>query len=416
MAQEQFSSVQEQLRLKKVSINGIDVIREHISMIEIFESITQPGMTGFIDIMDFQAIVEKGNIFADDKIKITFTVEGQNDLNLEYVINSNEGGKMLPNQQYNTARLGFCSAWLIPALSKTVSKHYSDKFIHEILQDLVEECGGKVGFIEPTKQKLEIFVSPLWSPYHTMKYLMKFALNESGKGGYLCWTDMKTDKVNITTVDKMISGYFGRFDTFKTFTKNPNYHGRIHHLTVETNYDIIRLVQNGAANTKLYGFNYDTKAPIISDDGISKIKQGHLSKKLPVPSKYTSDKKFASVKFCPLFPNTKASIGGDDSKLKDLLDGALQAEYSMLVTDAFKINILTGGDPDRRAGQIASLDFPSQNVNVEGHTNEIYKQYVGDYLIRDINHTFSFFSEYKQAICLAADGFKILEREATSWG
>lgn len=405
----------EQLRLKKVLINDIEVVREHITQIQLFESITQPGITGYLDIMDYQAIVEKGNIFADDKVKIIFTVEGQSDLTLEYILYSNEGGKVIPNQQYNTARFGICSPWLIPALSKTFSKNYKDKFIHEIVQELLLECGASVGFIEPTKQKLEIFVSPLWSPYHTIKHLLSFALNQNGSGGYLCWTDLKTGKVNVTTLDYLMKGTLGRFDEFIVNGTNPRYHGRVSDMTIETNFDLIRLVNNGSANTKYYGFNYDKGKTVVTDVKINQTKQTHLSKKFPIPLPYMNDPKYTSVKFCSHFPNTKGSIAGDDNKLQDLLDGTIQNEYSLLSTDVFKMNIITNGDPDRRVGWLAKVDFPSQNKNVEGHSSELYTQYKGDYLIRDINHTFSFFVEYKQAICLCADGFKEFTRDAIAW-
>lgn len=406
----------EQLRLKKVLINDIEVIREHITDIQLFESITQPGITGYIDLMDYQALVEKGNVFADDKIRIIFTVEGNpNDLKLDFVLYANEDGKVIPDQQYNSVRFNLCSPWLVQALCKTYSKNFDDMKISDIISSLLEECGAKIGFIEPTKQIIESFVSPLWSPYHIIKYLLSFALNSSGTGGYLCWTDLKTGKVNVTTLDYLMKGSLGRFDEFLVNPENPRYHGRIDAMTIETNFDIIRLISNGGASTKYYGFNFDTNKIVKTETKINEVNQKHLSTKFPVPITYLTEDVYHNIKYTSLFPNTKESIEGDDSKLQDLLDGKLQNDYSLLSTDVFKLNIVTNGDPDRRVGWLAKLDFPSQNINVTGHNAELNEQYKGDYLIRDISHTFSFFQEYRQAICLCADGYKQFPRDAISW-
>jgi len=405
----------EQLRLKKVLINDIEIIREHITAIKIFETITQPGITGYIDIMDYQALVEKGEVFAEDKIKIIFTVEGQTDLTLDYVLYSNEKGSVLPEQHYNTIRFNFCSSWLIQGLSKTLSINYDDMKISQIISSLLTECGAQIGYIEPTKQIIESFVSPYWSPYHIIKYLLSFAINSSGTGGYLCWTDLKTGKVNVTTLDYLMKGSLGRFDEFLVNPENPRYRGRIDNLTVETNYDIIRLLSNGGAGTKYYAFNFDKKKVISTELNISNVNQTHLSSKYPLYPKYLNDIKYHNIAFCSLFPNTKGAITGDDSKLNDLLNGKIQNDYSLLSTDVFKINFLTNGDPDRRCGWLAKLDFPSQNLNVEGQSSEINKQYKGDYLIRDISHSFSFHEEYSQAICLCSDGFKEFSRNIISW-
>jgi len=409
----------EQLKLKKITLNKVEVSAEHVSGIEIYESITQPGINGFIDIMDYQALFEKKNVFANDELEISFSVEGKADLIVKYAIISNEGNKVVPNVSYNVLRFGFCSKWLVPALTTKMTSFFKDKYIHEIIEEVITGCGGKVKYIEPTKQKLESFITPLWSPYHTIKHLLSFALNENNSGGYLCWTDLKTDEVYVTTLNYLLKENLGRFDQFTAYPINPRYHGRIQAMTFETNYDIVRLINSGATNTTLVGFNYDKKKIFTAEKKLEEVKQKHLSKKFPIPKKVlVEDSKTQTTKniqFCSLFPSTKAPISGKDSDLQDLLDGSLQNFYSLISTDVFKVNIQVIGTPDRRVGWLAKLNVPPQNINVEGQENEIYNQYTGDYLIRDIKHVFSVYEDYKQYICLCADGYKIFERDAVEW-
>jgi len=405
----------ENIKISKAKINDIDIQLEHIYIIDIYESLMQPGITGFIQIIDFQAIVELGNVFAGDDLLLEFTVqeEGKKTITNKFKIYSLEGNKLLPDKNYTVSVFGFCSPWLIDGLTKIVSKNYEEKYIHEIIADLLKECGAEVGFIEPTKQKLENFVTPLWTPYHSIKYLLGYALSKTNNAGYLCWTDLMTGKVNVATVDYLNKGTLGKFKSFTVYPSNIRYEGRIHECSIETNYDIIRLINNGLPATKVYGFNYNKGKEFVSDKKLSDLTSTKLSKKFPIPTKY-KDKQYTSFRFIPLFPNNKDSIASKDNLLQDLLDGSLLNEYTLLTTDVFKLNILTSGEPDRRVGWLAEVDFPSQNKivgNKEGN-----KQLKGDYLIRDIKHSFSYMMEYRQAITLVSDGYKEFNRpEIMDW-
>lgn len=409
------SSILENLKLSKVSINGIDVQKEHIYNIEIFESLMQPGITGYIDILDFQAIVELGHIFANDNLDLEFNVSSDNKKPLinKFKIYSNEGSKILPQHQYNVTRLGFCSDWLIDGLTKKVSKYYKNKFIHEIISDLLGECNAPIGFIEPTKQKLENFVTPYWTPYHSIKHLLSFTLSSSNSAGYLCWTDLSTGKVNVTSISYLYKGSLGKYKKFIINPGNVRYEGRILDSTIETNYDIIRLINNGLPITKVYGFNFDKGKVIETKESVNDINQVHLGKKLPINTKYTS-KDYNGFRYTSLFPNGSNSIADNDDKILDLVNGSLMNEYTLLASDIFKINIMSPGEPGRRVGQLAEVDIPSQNLNAG--QKEGNKQLKGDYLIRDIRHTFSFFSDYNQAITLVSDGYKEFNRtELINW-
>ena len=396
------------VKLRKVTIKGYKIETSFITNIEIYESITQPGITGFIDIKDYQALQEVGNIFADDDIIITIGIDGDesNELNLKFKIFTNEGSKQLSLNTYDYLRLGFCSPWLIDGLSVLLSKPYENKLISEIVKDLLESCGATIGYIEPTKTKLENFVSPLWTPYHTIKHLLGYAINNSKVGGYLCWTDLKTGNVNVTTLDYMLKGTLGKYVDPYGFQVNPGnlrYSGRVKSMSIENSYDTIRLINTGVPNTKYYAFNYDTNSIVVSKNTLKDDKQTRLGAKFPITNKYTN-KKYTTVKFTSIFPETADSIASDDTKMTDLVEGIESNKYAMLATDVIKINIETLGETNRRVGWLAQLSYPSVSVNSGDKTGN--KQLKGLYLIREIKHSFSLFDDYKQYVTLVSDGYK----------
>lgn len=406
----------EVIKIRKITIRDIEVESSFVTDIEIFESLIQPGLTGFIKIRDYQGLQEIGNIFAGDDISISFYVDNDeaNEITLKLKIYSNNGSTHLPLNTYEFLQFSLCSPWLFDGLGRTMSKPYKEKYIHEIITDLLKECGAEIGFVEPTKHKIENFISPLWTPYHTIKYLLSFAINNEGQGGYLCWTDFKTGKVNVSSLDYLLKGSLGNYKTFVVNTNNIRYTGRVMNMTIESNYDTIRMLNNGIPNTKFYGFNFDKKQIVTSKNDITKTKQTRLGTKFPLPNSF-NNKKYTKHIFTPLFPQSASPLTSDD-KMNELVEGIEKNNYAFLSTDTFKINIETLGEMKRRVGWIAEFDYPSAGANAgESGSKAGQKQYKGNYLIRDIKHKFSLYDDYKQYITLVSDGFKEFNGDLITW-
>ena len=409
------------LKFLTIKIKGIEVETSYISDLQIFESLTQPGILGKVSIQDYQGFRELSSVFSGDEIEISFAIDdqGSDALVLKFAVYTDEGSKVSPQNTYDTLQLGFCSKWLLDGFTKQVSKPYKDKYIHEIIQDiLTTECSGaQIGYIEPTLQKLDYFLSPRWTPIHTIKYLLSFALNASKIGGYIIWTDLKTDKINITTLDYLIKGGIPKaINSFAILPSNQRYQGRIKNMNIESAFDAIRMVNNGIQQNVYYGFNYDTKKFFTTEDKITDVKNKRLSKKLPIHQKYKEDsknKKYARFKYCPLFPSTDNPVT-DEDKFKDLVKGQLYNEYAFFTSDIFKINIETLGDNQRRVGQLVLLEWPSQSHNAGGKSdNKQMKSY--NYLIREIRHILSPYLDYKQFVTLVIDGYQEYDATIINW-
>jgi hypothetical protein len=394
--------------LKQITIKSEIVLPQAVGELNIYEGINNAGITGTFTIADWEGYDEVGEIFAGDDLQIEFKSTDQPDLVLKYKIYAAATGVNVGNT-FQPITYKFCSPWLIDAYTRQISKPYKEKFIHEIIKDLLEECGAEVGFIEPTKQKLDRFTTPLWTAIKSIHHLLTFAMNASDTGGYVFWTDMKDGKVNVTTMDYLFKGTMGtETSKFMSLPLNEFYEARINDLTFESYFDIIRYLNQGTAQTINTGYHYDKNKLYTFDKSVEKNTHTHLSTKLPINSKYNT-KKYASVKGTYIYPNKDALIT-DDKLYTDLVDGKAKTRYVRLFSDIFKINIMTNPCSGRRAGHLVELEYQSANKGTP--TKNLH--YSGKYLIRNIRHMI-FNGVYNQAVTLICDGYKETKRELVSW-
>jgi hypothetical protein len=395
-------------KLKDVKIKNISLLPQAINEWNLYESICTPGITGDISISDYQGFMEVGEIFAMDDIEFIFSTDGREELKLKYKIYASST-KVIPTATYHPVSYSFCSPWMIEATIRPVSKVYKEKYIHEIIQDLLLECGASIGFIEPTKQKLHRFTTPLWTPLKSIYYFLSFALNKNDRGGYTIWTDMKTGKVNVCTIDYLFAGKYGKEDKkFMSLPQNEFYESRIISLNLENNFDVIKYVNAGIGKTIHQSFFYDKNKLISSENSVNEFPYTHLGSKLPI-NNYFKDRKYATIKGNYLYP-TKDGLVQDDNELRDMVEGKVQSHYVKLFSDIFKINILTNPNSSRRVGNLAPLEYQSEDKTKVMQNQQLS----GDYLIRSIRH--ACFNGVSQDVCtLVSDGFFKSNNDLITW-
>jgi len=395
------------LEVKAFKIKSVEILPQAIGEVNFYESILNPGILGDLTIADWQGLDEVGEVFAGDDFEIIFSSQTKTELALKFKIYSAEL-KVVPGQTYTSTSYKFCSEWLIDGLTRQISKHYKDKYIHEIVQDLLTQCGAIIGIIEPCKQKLNHFTTPLWTSIHSITHLSSFAVNESDVGGYVLWNDFETNKVNFTTIDYMYQGKVKKYEQpFTVVSENPNYENLISNLTFETNFDVIKYVNQGLTKTRYDGYFYDKNLIFSTKENITEIPHTHLGYKLPINDMYL-DKKYDSIHSCMLQPVTdsKANL----NQYTDLVNGYMKYRYTNLFSDIFKINVVMNPSSDRKVGGLCKLDYHSQDMS----RDKTDKQYTGEYVIRDIRHSI-IGNVYTQVITLICDGFKMSTRELIKW-
>lgn len=395
------------LQLNKLAIGGIRLDPACCNRVSIYESITQPGITGTIEFKDWQGLMELGQPILGDDIDISFGSEDRSVHSLKFTLLSIGSIQEFEDATFNVYQVTFCSPWLVPAFSSQISKAYKDKYIHEIVQDLLTECKAKVGFIEPTKQKLEHYCSPLWTPARSITQLLSYAINEQRVGGYVMWTDYVTGKVNCTTVDWILKN-MGQTDK-PMFMKAGNwkYEGRVHSMTVEQDFDLIKFLNMGMGKTQIFAMDYDRDQHYITKENIKEYTHQHLAKKYPIPEKYFSEE-YMSKTSSELYPVKEAIVEEDD--FKDQVDGNLFSTYTWFFSDINKVNVLVNPNSDRRVGMKQRLDYPSVNEAKK----DFSKQFQGNYLIRSIHHIITQ-GDYIQAVTLASDGYHSHDKPLVSW-
>lgn len=386
------------LKLENLTIRGVTLDALAVTELHIFESITQPGITGTIEFKDWQGLMELGHVVPGDDVVIAWSSENKSIISRTFVLTAQEAVQELDTATYNVYKLHFCSKWSFSAFATKYTEVYRDKYIHEIVRDILEVgCGATVKFIEPTKQKLENYCLPMWTPARSLKRLLSFAQNQSGVGGYVVWTDLDTDQVMCTTVDYMLKKSIGYWETFYMRSTNTRYEGSVKSITGEQHFDLVRYLNMGMFHTNLVTMDYDRDDLFTTDEDIKKYSHKHVAKKYPMPTKYASED-YAIARFSSIYPSTDSI--SKELGVKELAEGELRTDYTMFFTDAFKVNVLSVGESSRRCGMMAKLDYPSVDENKQ----KFNKKYQGDYLIRSIRHVFGS-GDYFQAITLASDGY-----------
>lgn len=395
-------------QIKSIYIKGHELFLQAISSMNIYEGIIYPGILGEIQIADWQGFSEVGEVFAMDDIEITFASVDRPDIKMNFKIYASSTS-MQPTTTYNPISYKFCSPWLVDAFTRAISKSFKDKFIHEIVKDLLTECGATIGFIEPTKQKLEKFTTPLWTPLKSISHLLSFALNTQDMGGYVFWTDLVSGKVNVTTMDYLYSGKFGKEDVkFKPLPLNDLYEGRVMDLTVETNFDVIKSVNQGLQNTKYQSYFIDKNKLYTSEKKVNEIPQTHLSNKLPINNLFL-DNKYCNIKHSFLYPISE-NLVSDDNDLKNLIDGKANTRYTKLFSDTIRMTFRANANVSRRSGNICELEYQSAEKTFVTDN----KLYSGKYLIRNIRHYLQG-SAFLPIITIINDGYQETKLDLVTW-
>jgi hypothetical protein len=394
--------------LKKIYIKGYELYPQSYTELNIYESLVFPAITGDIAVQDWQGFNEVGEIYAMDQIQIIFSTADRADLSLTFTIYASET-IMASTGTHHPVLYKFCSPWLIDAIATEYSKSWKEKYVHEIVTDILEYCGATMGIVEPTKQKLHRFTTPLWSPLHSIHHLSTFAINQDNKGGYVFWTDLKTGKVNYTTIDYLFTGKYGKEDqVFKALPKNQFYEARIYEMKLENNFDVIRAINQGMQRQQTTAYNYDTNKTYDFKTPANKIPYTHLSKFMCINS-YFDNEKYTSVSGEYLYP-VKDTLVTDEKEFTDLIDGRIKTRYTRLFSDEMKLTAKTNTNSERRVGNLCQVEYQSEDKT----RAEWNKMYTGFYLIRNLRHLI-YSGNYKHIVTFMSDGLKESKNNLIQW-
>ena len=367
-----------------------------LGSLELFESLDQPGITGNISLLDFAGIIEVYNVTAGDTLTFKFKSPGETgSVGGTYIIT----GVVLnqfPEHDYLSVytRLEFCSQWFLDARVTQYSNLWKNKSLDEIATDVIEFCGGTIGTIEPSTITLEHFGTPYWTPLHILYYLLGFY----GEGMTM-FPDIKTDKVNIMSLNSIFSGDVGTYPyKFLTMPTNTNYEALVFQMTLEECADFTKYLSNGLAGIVPNTFNFDTGQFQTPNPNTlpTTVNFNHFAKYSQITQNYNTPKYYNNEQLS-IFPQSKTSVSL--TQLNSIVSNIQKTQYIRLFGDAVKLNIIAVGSSARKVGQICSVDVPSLNDN-KSKPNKVFS---GQWVISHIKRIFTG-SNYKEMIGLINTG------------
>lgn len=361
--------------------NTLEITSPIIANLELFESITLPGITGKMTILDSQGFKEFGNVTAGDTFIFSYKTFGSQIFNNTFTISDTKFDEFLQDDVLmNTSSFSFMSPWYLSGIIQTYSNLWKNQSLDKIASAILKYCNATIGTIEPSKVTLEHFGSVYWTPIHTIIYLMDFY----GEGMTL-FTDIQSGKVNLMSIKSLFEGKNGEVDNaISMFVLNTNYEGYVYHETLEQSSDLVKYVGNGLGQTILNGYNYDQKqfqqpTPSVT---ASQIDFKHYATKGTIQTDYISTQ-YAYQKQVSVFPQGQNPVS--TSQLNTILSNQVKSRYIKLFADAVKLNVFSNGSTDRKAGQIIEVSVPSL-TKMKSVPN---KSLSGKYLIKEIKRIFT---------------------------
>ena len=395
--------------LKSLKVNGAEIDVGNVEVINIYEGLTNPALTGTIALKDREALLEFKEVFAGDTIELQFDTETKNaaPFNFKGIITSADGGEISLEHTFPLTVLHFCTPWWFKAVTKQVSKSYKNQTVTEILKDLIEvECGGEFRGVKPAlSKKIERLVLPNWTVAHSIKYIMNWLSKTPEETGYTMFDNLSEQFVTVMSLDWLFDGAWFKHTSDLVFgSENITYEGNVEQIFLESYYDSMRYVNHGVYQTDAIIFDYDRNKFIIEKQNVDDLDLFHLAPTMPLLKKHTEEE-FKSTMLMGLpFGQQKRR---KEKEVKDIIAGTRNNKYCNLYTDMLKFNLVIPGNTNRSAGMIVKFDFPSIKSQSDPKTRHKYLE--GHYLIRNINHIFRN-DVYNQAITLCRDGFGTLDR------
>lgn len=395
--------------ITRLKIGGQDLDQTHVLSLDVFENIEYPAITGQILFQDWNDFKVQGELFGGEFIDITMSNNNEEAIDMQFVITGTIADEARREKVANIGGFTFTSPWYVKANTIKRSRYWLNTSIHEIISDLIEECGGVPGVFIPTKQVLERFVTPYWAPIDIIRYLLSFAQDEDGNGGYLLWTDLEDGSVQFAPISRLLAGDYGDAGLdMSMFTQVEDSYERMYNLNMLNAHDIVHYGHIGAGHSRLIGFNYDRTELMTADLRADEVVSNRLSTAFPLNIDYLG-LRYRTTKFYPNFHNTNELIVDNED---DLILGRVKTKMSLLSSDIFSFTFSTPGEiQQKRAGRLIRMGYPS----MDGDKTSENTQYSGKYLIKANRHTFQG-RIYGNSLLVVSDGFKEINRnDIISW-
>lgn len=213
--------------LKNYKGTSLD-IENLVSNIDIFESIYNSTITGYIDIVDSNDLIQFFPLIGDETIEFEFLLSENSDEFISfgefriYKISNRE----IRNDKVQVYRLWFTSFETITNIENRVSKSYNEKEVYKIISDLFKNLKSSKQLETEKTSGIISFISPTLHPLEAINYLAssKSVLDNNADFVFFESLDQesKSTKFYFKSLNKLLQQDNEPITTLKYIQKNYN--------------------------------------------------------------------------------------------------------------------------------------------------------------------------------------------------
>ena len=401
------------------SAGNILDVKNLVQVIEIFEDINSPALTGSLTLLDIDNILENAPIIGQEYLSLVISTPTLEDIRMDFGKNVFAIHKV--NQKVTGANnaqivtLSFCSPELLRSNRTRVSKSYTDtidKTIENVVRDIRYLNSKKRLFIEPTSGIRKV-ISPNIRPYTFINNLKEEALSARYSSPHFFFFE-NTKGIHFKSLQSMYeAGVVGVFNTGDLESLQPgekrpnpvNEFERVLDYQINSNRDMLLSSRGGMLGSNIiqynpYQKNYVKKEFKYFDDfnAFPTIDENPIYNDSFIDQEDNTIGDFTDAK---IHLHASSSSGGTSDTSYDDPNNLYSYQRSGIVSDNsfphrqskmlelnFGVNVTMKitGYTAIAAGQVIEILMP-----IEGrvHEKEFDEYLTGKYLITKMKHVFS---------------------------
>ena len=429
-----------QFEIKKLAITNRDGskgfdIKGVFEELSIFDNIMMPCMSGNIVIKDAVGLASKINFDGTEYLEIDIIKDLQNSDSMffkkRFVIYKLTDRKEL-TQRSEIYTLHFVSEEFVLSEQKKLKQSYKGTYydmVVKILNDhlkvpfetILDGKSSGIANIEPTKG-LHTYVVPNLTPFQTIEYISKVAINNSGTPDYLFWqTQLGYNFMSLAT---LLS-----YDAFYDITvgvkniaqqaggeniENEIYGAR--DLKVISQFNMAENVKSGVYAGKFIGFDPLTRTVAIQNisfDNVYKLTKNHANDVSMNTNIFNKEGRVATEMYdsrVALFPSqedrkTNPYLKSKDNKsstiIQDTHNYILQRKIIFANLMQKRLRLAMPGNFALASGNNANIEVPHRYVE-ENKSDMVDTTLSGKYIIMGVRHIIRF-DKHETIIEVATD-------------
>jgi hypothetical protein len=369
-------------------------------IIELFfiEDIFSFSMMGKLRFIDKVGMGEFLPLTGHEKIGILYGVDPGSQVDVVFDIFSIDdvsGTLQAQGGSQQVFDITFVDTRYLNLTQKRFSYSWKNKLISDIVKDIDKNMLGFKSIyqrFEVTRETLENFYMPYWTPLETLRWLIKRGSGAStGQPGYLYYNNSKG--LNFVTLENLFQNQEVEYDT--NTKKILSYRFNVKDPDAASNKIISWSISHidyqsllGLKGGRRLGYNFATKAL---------LDQSHTYK--------TSIANYTILGKKTLFPdysekNTKILLEGESQAT--ILDNIHNDEFIKRYTKQLALMVNVEGHERRYAGMMADVVWPSSRQK-----EYMNKGFEGLFLVKSVTHQFSGFMTppYRQKLVMVKTGY-----------